>query len=51
MTKPKKTWEDPSHTLDADWPPHQSPTIMDLVAGESWIAKGAYHYRVLRERA
>ena len=33
MTKPKKTWEDPSHTLDADWPPHQSLTIMDLVAG------------------
>jgi hypothetical protein len=32
MTKPKKTWEDPSHTLDADWPPHQSLTIMDLVA-------------------
>jgi hypothetical protein len=28
MTKPKKTWEDRSHTLDADWPPHQSLTIM-----------------------
>ena len=33
MTKPKKTLEDPSQTLDADWPPHQSLTIMDLVAG------------------
>jgi hypothetical protein len=30
MTKPKM-WEDPAHSLDADWPPHQSP-IMDLVA-------------------
>ena len=32
MTKPK-TWEDPAHSLDTDWPPHQSVSIMDLVAG------------------
>jgi hypothetical protein len=32
MTKPK-TWEDPAHSLDADWPPHQPITLMDLVAG------------------
>jgi hypothetical protein len=31
MTKPK-TWEDPAHSLDAGWPPYQSP-IMELVAG------------------
>jgi len=24
---------DPAHSHDADWPPHQSVTIMDLVAG------------------
>jgi hypothetical protein len=26
-----KSWMDPAHSLDADWPPHQSATIMDLV--------------------
>jgi hypothetical protein len=36
MTKPK-TWEDP---LDADWPPHQSATIMDLVAGAPALSIG-----------
>ena len=28
-----KSWMDPAHSHDADWPPHQSVTIMDLVAG------------------
>jgi hypothetical protein len=32
MTKPK-TWEDPEHSFDADWPSHQPITLMDLVAG------------------
>ena len=27
-----KSWMDPAHSLDADWPPHQSMTIADLVA-------------------
>ena len=27
-----KSWMDPAHSHDADWPPHQSLTIMDLVA-------------------
>jgi hypothetical protein len=31
MTKPK-TWEDPARSLEADWPPHQPITLMDLVA-------------------
>jgi hypothetical protein len=31
MTKPK-TWADLA-SLDADWPPHQPITLMDLVAG------------------
>ena len=26
-----KSWMDPAHSLDADWPPHHSATIMDLV--------------------
>jgi hypothetical protein len=32
MTKPK-TWADLARSLDADWPPHQPITLMDLVAG------------------
>jgi hypothetical protein len=32
MKKPK-TWEDPARSLDADWPPHQPITLMELVAG------------------
>jgi hypothetical protein len=32
MTKPK-TRVDLAHSLDADWPPHQPTTLMDLVAG------------------
>jgi hypothetical protein len=32
MTKPK-TWTDLARSLDADWPPHQPITLMDLVAG------------------
>jgi hypothetical protein len=31
MTKPK-TWADLECSLDADWPPHQPITLMDLVA-------------------
>jgi hypothetical protein len=31
MTKPK-TREDLAHLLDADWPPHQPLTLLDLVA-------------------
>jgi hypothetical protein len=28
-----KSWMDPAHSHDADWPPYQSASIMDLVAG------------------
>jgi hypothetical protein len=31
MTKPK-TWADLERALDADWPPRQPITLMDLVA-------------------
>ena len=31
MTKPK-TGTDLVHSLDADWPPHQPVTLMDLIA-------------------
>jgi hypothetical protein len=31
MAKPK-TWEDLARSLDADWPPRQSVTLMDPVA-------------------
>ena len=31
MTK-SKTWTELAHSLDADWPPHQPMTLMDLVA-------------------
>ncbi len=31
MTK-AKTWEDIARSLDVDWPPRQSVTLMDLVA-------------------
>jgi hypothetical protein len=32
MTKPK-TWADLERSLDADWPPSQPTSLMDLVAG------------------
>jgi hypothetical protein len=31
MTKPK-TWSDLERSIDADWPPRQPITLMDLVA-------------------
>jgi hypothetical protein len=31
MTKPK-TWADLARSLDADWPPRQPVTLMEMVA-------------------
>jgi hypothetical protein len=47
MTKPK-TCADLARSFDADWPPHQPITLMDLVAGArtvdwdftTWCASG-----------
>ena len=44
-----KSWMDPAHSHDADWPPHQSLTIMDLVAERTRCRLG-FHYLVLRDR-